>query len=146
MERKVKMKEIILQGHGAAKGIAEGEALVTQDAIAFSGSIHLARGIIADPRSQIKGASVTDKILVFPTGKGSTADPYGFYILKKGGKAPKAVINTEANPTTVVGAIISNVPMVYQLDRDPIQVIETGDHVRVDGEKGTVTVIKKERL
>ena len=140
------MKAIVLQGHGAVKGIAEGEALVTRDTIGFLGSIHLTRGTIVDPRSQIRGASVTDKILVFPTGKGSTADPYGFYILKKGGKAPKAVINIEANPTTVVGAIISEVPMIYHVDRDPFQVIETGDHVRVDGEKGTITITKKEGI
>ncbi|MGB2877483.1 MAG: DUF126 domain-containing protein, partial [Dehalococcoidales bacterium] len=75
----------------------------------------------------------------------STADPYGFYMLKKAGKAPKAVINVDANPTTVAGAIISNTPMVYKLDKNPLDIIETGDHVLVDGDKGTVIITKKGR-
>ena len=137
------MTEIILKGIGASKGVAEGEAFVTRDPLAFLGDISLADGTISLPTSKCKGQPVSGKILVFPTGKGSTADPYGFYILKKAGYAPGAVINVTANPTTVAGAIVSRTPMVYKLDGDPMEVIETGDHVRVDGDKGVVTIKKR---
>jgi predicted aconitase with swiveling domain len=123
--------------------VAEGEALVTRDAIAFLGDISLSDGTISLPTSKQKGQSVSGKILVFPTGKGSTADPYGFYMLRKAGNAPSAVVNVTANPTTVAGAIISRTPMVYKLDGDPLDLIETGDHVRVDGATGVVTVRKR---
>ena len=137
------MASITLKGRGASKGLAEGEALVTHDAISFLSDISVTEGIITSPQSEFKGQSIADKILVFPTGRGSTADPYGFYMLKKAGKAPRAVINIDANPTTVAGAIISNTPMVYKLDKNPFDFIKTGDHVSVDGNKGTVIITKK---
>jgi predicted aconitase with swiveling domain len=139
------MESITLKGRSASKGKAEGEAMVTRDAISFLSDISVTEGIITSPQSEFKGQSVSDKILVFPTGRGSTADPYGFYMLKKAGKAPKAVINIDANPTTVAGAIISNTPMVYKLDKNPLDAIETGDHVLVDGNEGTVIITKKGR-
>ena len=139
------MESFTLKGRGASKGVAEGEALLTHDAISFLSDISITEGIITSPQSRCKGQSVSGKILIFPTGRGSTADPYGFYMLKKAGKAPKAVINVDANPTTVAGAIISNTPMVYKLDRNPLDIIETGDHVLVDGDKGTVIITKKGR-
>lgn len=134
----------MLKGRGASKGVAEGEALLTHDAISFLSDISITEGIITNPQSKCKGQSVSGKILIFPTGRGSTADPYGFYMLKKAGKAPKGVVNIEANPTTVAGAIISNTPMVYKLDKNPIDIIETGDHVLVDGNEGVVIVTKRE--
>ena len=139
------MESFTLKGRGASKGVAEGEALLTHDAISFLSDISITEGIITSPQSRCKGQSVSGKILIFPTGRGSTADPYGFYMLKKAGKAPKAVINVDANPTTVAGAIISNTPMVYKLDKNPLDIIETGDHVLVDGDKGTVIITKKGR-
>ena len=139
------MESFTLKGRGASKGVAEGEALLTHDAISFLSDISITEGIITSPQSRCKGQSVSGKILIFPTGRGSTADPYGFYMLKKAGKAPKAVINVDANPTTVAGAIISNTPMVYKLDKNPLDIIETGDHVLVDGNKGTVIITKKGR-
>jgi predicted aconitase with swiveling domain len=139
------MESITLKGRSASKGIAEGEAMVTRNAISFLSDISVTEGIITSPQSEFKGQSISDKILVFPTGRGSTADPYGFYMLKKAGKAPKAVINIDANPTTVAGAIISNTPMVYKLDKNPLDAIETGDHVLVDGNEGAVIITKKGR-
>ena len=138
------MSSITLRGRSASKGVAEGEALLTHDAISFLSDISISEGIIIYPQSKFKGQSVSGKILIFPTGRGSTADPYGFYMLKKAEKAPAAVINIEANPTTVAGAIISHTPMVYKLDKNPLDVIETGDHVLVDGNKGVVIVTKRE--
>ena len=138
------MESITLKGRGASKGVVEGKALVIHDTIAFLSDISITEGIITCPQSKFKGQSVSDKILIFPTGKGSTADPYGFYMLKKAGKAPKAVINVDANPTTVAGAIVSQTPMVYKLDKNPFDIIETGDHVLVDGNKGIVVVTKRE--
>lgn len=138
------MSSITLRGRSASKGVAEGEALLTHDAISFLSDISISEGIIIYPQSKFKGQSVSGKILIFPTGRGSTADPYGFYMLKKAEKAPAAVINIEANPTTVAGAIISHTPMVYKLDKNPLDIIETGDHVLVDGSEGVVIVTKRE--
>ena len=90
-----------------------------------------------------RGMDVSGKIFVYPTGKGTTTDPYAVYVLMRGGKAPRAIINTEANPVTAAGALICKFPIVHRLDKNPLEVIETGDYVRVDGDRGTVTVTKK---
>ncbi len=75
------------------------------------------------------------KILVFPTGKGSTVGSYVLYQLATAGLAPAAIINAESEPIVAVGAIISDIPMV---DRVPIEAIRTGDHVRVEGDRVVV--------
>jgi predicted aconitase with swiveling domain len=42
-----------------------------------------------------------------------------------------------------LGAVVTRAPAVTDLDRDPLEVIETGDWVRVDGDNGIVEVTKK---
>jgi hypothetical protein len=42
-----------------------------------------------------------------------------------------------------LGAVVMRVPSVTDLDRDPLDVIETGDWVVVDGDRGIVEVRKK---
>ena len=83
------------------------------------------------------------RVLIYPTGKGSTGDPYSCYFLMKYGNAPKAIVNRAANPTTVVAAILCDIPMIYDCDRDPLEVIKTGDWVEVDADEGTIKITKK---
>jgi predicted aconitase with swiveling domain len=75
------------------------------------------------------------RVLVFPTGKGSTVGSYTLYRMAKEGTAPAAIVNAESEAIVAVGAIISNIPMVDQVD---IAFIKTGDLVRVDGDVITV--------
>ena len=42
-----------------------------------------------------------------------------------------------------LGAVVMRVPSVTGLDQDPLTVIETGDWVKVDGDRGIVQVTKK---
>jgi predicted aconitase with swiveling domain len=42
-----------------------------------------------------------------------------------------------------LGAVVMRVPSVTDLDRDPLEIIETGDWVTVDGDNGTVEVLKR---
>lgn len=137
------MSSITLSGKGASKGIVEGEALVVRETLSFLTDIDVNDGTLIRSGCDARGNSVAGKILVFPMGRGSTADPYAFYMLKKGGSGPKAVVNRVADPITVAGAIISHTPMVYKLDQNPVEVIASGDQVRVDGDRGVVTVMKR---
>lgn len=79
----------------------------------------------------------------FPAEVVSTADPMGLYYLKKTGKAPEAVLCVSTGPIAVVASIITDTPMMCAFDKNPIEIIETGDHVKVDADKGVVTVIKR---
>ena len=133
---------IVLRGRIGSKGKTEGIALVSRDMIAFGGTPDLETGIVREPNHCLLGENMAGRVLVYPTGKGSTGDPYSCFFLTRYGNAPKAIINRTANPTTVVAAIISDIPMIYGCDQDPLEVIETGDLVTVDADEGIVTIQK----
>jgi predicted aconitase with swiveling domain len=116
-------------------GEAEGIALVSSMPIGFLGGIEPDPGIVIEPGHPLEGECVTGRILVFPTGKGSTVGSYTIYRMARAGTAPAAIINHESEAIVAVGAIISDIPMVDKVD---ITQIRTGDTVCVDGERVTV--------
>ena len=136
------MKEILLKGHKIVGGKVEGRALVSKDPICFLKTVDL-HGLGVEEGHALHGKSVAETILVYPTGKGSTAGSYKLYQMALDGTAPKAIINMKADSVTISGAFLGKIPMVHKFDTDPTEIIQTGDQVRVDGDTGTVTVIKK---
>ena len=130
-----------LKGRPISRGQAEGEALVTNQSISFLGSIDPDTGVVVEKGHELEGKDVTGKVLVFPSGKGSTVGSYVMYQLKKNGTAPAAVINRSAEPIVAVGAIISDIPMVDSTEPDAVDIIRTGDQVRVDGTRGAVYIL-----
>ncbi len=126
-----------MKGRKIKGGKAEGEALVSAQGISFFGGVDPANGKVTEKGHPLEGQSITDKILVFPQGKGSTVGSYALYRMKKQGTAPKAIINSECETIVAVGAIISEIPCVDKVD---ISKIKNGDKVNVDAEKATVTI------
>jgi hypothetical protein len=137
------MAEKIFKAHKVAKGKAQGEALVSQSPISFLGGVKPETGLIVEKGHELEGVSVSDKILIFPVGKGSTAGSYQLYELTYYKKAPKAIINLRADPIVAIGAIISDIPMVDKMEQNPLEVIQTGDLVEVDADQGIVRVRSK---
>ena len=115
-----------LKAKPVTKGIAEGEALVTRMAISFTGGMDPDTGIIREPGHELLGQSVAGKILVFPTGKGSTTGSWQYYAAYKRGHAPAGIINQTVEGVVAVSAIITDTPMVHSLEADPLECIETG--------------------
>jgi len=132
------MTYIILKGHKVSKGKAQGEALVSQSPISFMGGVDPETGLIIEKGHELEGKCIADKILIFPTGKGSTAGSYQLYELAFFKKAPKAIINLRADPIVTVGAIMSNIPLVDKLDKNPLEIIKTNDFVEIDADQGIV--------
>jgi hypothetical protein len=126
-----------LKGRIISKGIAKGEALTTTQPISFYGGVDPETSEILEKGHELQGKRIKGKILVFPTGKGSTVGSYTLYRLKKGGIAPAGIINRECETVVAVGAIISEIPCVDEVD---ISQIKTGDTVRI--ENGVVTIKK----
>ena len=89
------------------------------------------RGSLLSKGMQLEGQSIAGKVLVFPTGKGSTVGSYTLYRLKHNGHAPLAILNAECETITAVGCIIAEIPCVDQL---PIHEILPGSLVSIDGE------------
>jgi predicted aconitase with swiveling domain len=124
-----------LMGRVIKRGSASGTALVSSMPVGFLGGIEPETGIVIEPGHPLEGESVTGRVLVFPTGKGSTVGSYTLYRMARAGTAPAAIINVESEAIVAVGAIISDIPMVDRID---ITQIRTGDRVRVEGERVTV--------
>jgi hypothetical protein len=123
---------MILEGRIIKYGKVEGEALVSNQPIGFFGGVDPNTGLVIEKGHPLEGKSINGKILVFPTGKGSTVGSYVLYRMKKNGVAPIAIINEECEPIVAVGAIISDVTCV---DKINIKEIKNGDKVRIEGEK-----------
>ncbi len=132
---------ITLKAHIVSRGKAQGDALVTSQPISFLGSVDVKKGIIIEKGHELEGKSISGKVLVFPGGKGSTVGSYAIYQLKKNGLAPLAMINVKAEPIVAVGAIISDIPLVDNVEKNPVETIRTGDKVLVDAIVGSVEIL-----
>jgi predicted aconitase with swiveling domain len=126
---------IRVQARVVKAGHADGTALVSPDPIGFLGGVDPDTGIVVEAGHPLQGECVAGRILVFPTGKGSTVGSYTLYRLARNGLAPAAIVNAEADPVVAVGAIIAEIPMVDQVD---ISGIQTGDRVQVRDQEVTI--------
>ena len=137
------MSELVLHGRKVVGGVAEGEALVTQQSISGWGGVDPMSGTIIESRHELRGQSFKDKVLVCRGAKGSSGWSAMFHTSRLAGTAPKALVFNEMTTKIALGAVVMRVPSVTDLDRDPLEIIETGDWVTVDGDNGTVEVLKR---
>jgi predicted aconitase with swiveling domain len=124
----------IIGGHG------EGEALVSHEPICFY-LTDPKTGIVREKTHELAGKNIANKVLIFPSGKASSVVQIdGLFKLASHNLAPKAMIVKDVETVLIVSAFIAKVPLVDRLEKDPFETIHTGDRVRVDADKGTVTV------
>lgn len=138
-----KPETIVLKGRKVVGGRAEGEALVTSETISGWGGINERTGTVIERRHEMRGISFAGKVLVFPGAKGSSGWSAYFHMTRLNGVQPRAMIFTRMTTKIALGAVVTRVPAITELDHDPLSVIETGDWVVVDADAGTVTVTKK---
>lgn len=137
------MSRIVLRGRRVVGGVAEGEALVTRDTISGWGGIDAATGTVIERRHELAGQSFKDKVLVFPGAKGSSGYSHHFHLARVAGAAPCAMLFNRMTTKAALGAVVTRVPSMTDFDRDPLSVIESGDWVKVDADRGIVEVTKK---
>lgn len=127
-----------IKGRIISRGTAEGEALVTRAAITFLGGVDAKTGVVREKGHELEGRSIAGKILIFPHGKGSTVGSYVLYQLMKNGAAPRGIINLKAEQVVAAGAIISGIPMLDSLKKNPLKLMKSGDRVILNADKGYV--------
>jgi predicted aconitase with swiveling domain len=127
-----------LEGRKIYKGTAEAEAIVTKDGISFYGGVDPDTGKVVEVGHELEGQSIAGKVLVFPSGKGSTVGSYTMYRMKKNNIAPAAIVNKQIDTIIAVGCIISEIPCVDQIN---INEIKTGQKLIVNGTEGTIEII-----
>ena len=137
-----------LRGRGVVGGVVTGKAIVSQEPIVWCHGVDPGSGRIVDLRVPLRGQSIKDLIFVYPHGKGSTTSSTWLLETIRRGNGPRAIINRETEMIVAAGAVLGELlyrqqtPVVDQLDADPLVVIETGDWVTVDGDRGIVEVSK----
>jgi len=147
------MRRVVLKGRGLNGGVAKGEALVTKP-INFFGAYM--QGILSgklskieDTKHELFGKSLEGKILVFPFSIGSLAGGVSLLEAIKKGVGPKAIVNSKTDGVLLAGPVFARVfydievPVVDSLDQDPLNTIRNGDFLTVDGNKGTVEVVRR---
>ena len=136
MERIIKCRKI-------SKGRAYGPVLITKDALSFLGGVNPDTGVIIDSNHELYGKKISDKILVIPSGKGSTVGSYIIYQMYKNNTAPRALIAIEAEPIIATGAIMAGIPMVDQPQESVYDNLKNGDMVDLDADKGLLKIENK---
>ena len=117
-------------------GTAEGRALVLDEPLSFWGGVDPETGDITDVRHPQHGASVTGRILVMPSGRGSSSSSSVLAESIRAGTAPAAIVLGEADPILALAAIVARelygrvTPVVVATD--PSLPIQTGADVLVD--------------
>lgn len=129
---------MIYQGRTIFAGLAQGPLLVSRKNISFFGGVDPDTGEIVEKGHDLEGQCISGKILVFPTGKGSTVGSYTLYRLKANGKAPLAIINSICEPITAVGCIIAEIPCLDQVD---ISQLTTGVTAALDAAQGCLHIL-----
>lgn len=123
--------------------VVEGEAVVSEEGFSPRYDLDRWTGMITKPGHKLEGTSIKDRICFFPTAKGGIAAGWAFHDIKTKGIAPKAFIFGVANPVMIQGAVFAGITITEGWNPDPRTVVSTGDWVRVEPDRLTITVIRR---
>ncbi|MCE5214036.1 MAG: DUF126 domain-containing protein [Methanobacterium sp.] len=126
-----------------SRGHVNGPVLLTKDPISFLGGVDPDTGIITDTHHELYGKKISEKILVIPSGKGSTVGSYIIYQMYKNKTAPLALIALEAEPIIATGAIMAGIPMVDRPEESLLGILNDGDWVELDADEGIIKIENK---
>lgn len=136
----MKTMKTSLKCHKIIGGYGEGEALVSHEPICFY-LTDSKTGVVREKTHELAGKNIADKVLIFPSGKASSVVQIdGLFKLASHNLAPKAMIVKDVETVLIVSAFIAKVPLVDKLEKDQFETIHSGDLVKVDADKCTVTV------
>lgn len=88
-------------------GSASGEVLVLDEPLSMWGGLDPTTGEIIDRRHPQAGAVVSGRILVMPTGRGSSSSSTVLAEAMRLGTAPAAIVLAEADDIVLLGAIVA---------------------------------------
>lgn len=130
----------LLNCHKITGGAVEGKALVSRDPICFY-LTDPGTGNIVEKGHSIEGKSVSGRVVVFPSGKGSSVVQVdGLYQLSQKENAPAGLIIKDIETVLVVASIMNEIPLVDSLEEDPFKEITSGDYVRINADKEIVEI------
>lgn len=97
----------MIEGRVLVAGHAEGEALVLDEPLSFWGGLDPASGRIVEVGHPQHGAVVTGRIVVMPSGRGSSSSSTVLTEAIRLGTAPAGIVLRETDPIVATGAIVA---------------------------------------
>jgi len=113
-----------------------GDLLITQCRVSFLGDIDLQTGNVVGSDLDIRGMNISNKVFVFPEGRGSTVGSNVLFGLSKRGLAPRLLATCKPELITISGAIFGCIPMISNIDEKIFVELKSGTRVRVRIQKG----------
>jgi uncharacterized protein len=124
---------MVRTGRFFVAGAAEGAALVLADPLSFWGGVKVESGEIVDRSHPDCGKNVAGKILVMPSGRGSSSSASVLAEAIRLGVAPAAILLARPDPILTVGALVARslYGRVCPIVVCAIDGVATGDRIRI---------------
>ena len=131
------MADRLIAGRVVVEGEAEGEALVTNEALSFWGGYDFHTGDIIDKHHPLAGVRAAGRILAVPFSKGSSTTTAVLLEAVRAGTAPAAIITTGVDSFFALASIVADVMYaksfpVIALEPDDFAMLRTGMRVTID--------------
>ena len=127
----------MIAGRAIVAGKADGEALVTHDALSFWGGYDFHTGEIIDRHHPLVGVIAAGRILAVPCSKGSSTTTAVLLEAVRAGTAPAAIVTTGVDAFFALASIVADVMYgksfpVIALDATDFALLTTGEHLTIE--------------
>ena len=131
------MADGVIAGRAVVQGAAQGEALVTNEALSFWGGYDFHTGEIIDKHHPLAGVCAAGRILAVPFSKGSSTTTAVLLEAVRAGTAPAAIITTGVDSFFALASIVADVMYaksfpVIALEPSDFAMLRTGMRVTID--------------
>ena len=127
-------------------GRGEGRTLVLEDPLSFWGGLDASTGRLIDVHHPQVGLEVSGRVLVMPSGRGSSSSSTVLAEAIRAGNGPAAIVLLDPDPIVALGALVAaelygaSVPIVVA-DAEAYGAIVPGAPVVVVAEPADATII-----
>jgi uncharacterized protein len=123
-----------MDGRSLVEGAVDGTALVLAEPLSFWGGLDPVTGEIVEANHPQRGAVVTSRIVVMPSGRGSSSSATILAESIRLGTAPAAIVLGEADEIVAVGTLVAAelygaVMPVFVASPDAFAGIRDGDRI-----------------
>jgi len=135
----------VADGRTLFAGSARGPVVRLDEPLSLWGGMDPATGRVIDRRHPQFGQNVAGRILLMPSGRGSSSSSSVLAEAVRAGTAPAAVVLVVPDPIVALGAVVAaelygrRVPVVV-VDETTYRSIRTGDEVVVEARESSATV------
>jgi len=128
------MAERVIAGRASVAGTADGDALVSSEALSFWGGYDFRTGTIIDEHHPLAGVCAAGRILAVPFSKGSSTTTAVLLEAVRAGTAPAAILTTAVDPFFALASVVAGVMYgksfpVIALDPSDFTSLKTGDRL-----------------